>query len=69
MVDFPKRKKDFRVRTWSGACWEPLERKKRNPNVFTRLSLVRTAQNPKFQQKLAKLSFSPYVYRMFAFFC
>ena len=28
MVDFPIRKRDFRVRTWSGAFWEPLERKK-----------------------------------------
>ena len=28
MVDFPIRKRDFRVRSWSGAFWEPLERKK-----------------------------------------
>ena len=28
MVDFPIRKRDFRVRSWSGAFWEPQERKK-----------------------------------------
>ena len=28
MVDFPTRKGDFRVRSWSGAFWEPQERKK-----------------------------------------
>ena len=28
MVDFPIRKRDFRVRSWSGAFWEPLGRKK-----------------------------------------
>ena len=28
MVDFPIRKQDFRVRGWSGAFWEPQERKK-----------------------------------------
>ena len=28
MVDFPIRKWDFRVCGWSGAFWEPLERKK-----------------------------------------
>ena len=28
MVDFPIGKRDFRIRTWSGAFWEPLERKK-----------------------------------------
>ena len=28
MVDFPIRKQDFRVRGWSGAFSEPLERKK-----------------------------------------
>ena len=28
MVDFPIRKRDFRVRAWSGAFWEPQERKK-----------------------------------------
>ena len=28
MVDFPIRKRDFRVRAWSGAVWEPQERKK-----------------------------------------
>ena len=28
MVDFPIRKRDFRVRGWSGASWEPLERKR-----------------------------------------
>ena len=29
MVDFPIRKWDFRVCGWSGAFWEPLERKKK----------------------------------------
>ena len=39
MVDFQIRKRDVRVRSWFGAFWEPLERKKkRKPNVFTRLS-------------------------------
>ena len=28
MVDFPIRKREFRVCGWSGAFWEPLERKK-----------------------------------------
>ena len=34
IVIFPKRKRHFRVRGWSGALSEPLERKKkRKPNV------------------------------------
>ena len=36
MVDFPIRKRDFRVRTWSGAFWEPLERKKEKTKCIYR---------------------------------
>ena len=32
MVDFTIRKRDFRVRGWSGASWESLERKKKRGN-------------------------------------
>ena len=34
MVDFPIRKRHFRVRGWSGAFWEPLERKKRQNQMY-----------------------------------
>ena len=39
MVDFPIRKRDFRVRSWSGAFWEPLERKKEKTKCIY-LSLI-----------------------------
>ena len=55
MVDFPIRKRDFRVRTWSGAFWEPLESKRRKPIVFTRSAFLRTAPNSEILQKIAKL--------------
>ena len=36
MVDFPIRKWDFRVCGWSGAFWEPLERKKEKTKCIYR---------------------------------
>ena len=34
MVDFPIGKRDFQVRAWSGAFWEPLKRKKRENQMY-----------------------------------
>ena len=34
IVNFPIRKRHFRVRGWSGAFWEPLERKKRENQMY-----------------------------------
>ena len=60
MVDSPKRKQDFRVRTWSGAFWEPLERKKkRKPNVFTRFAILCTAPNSKNYKQFHQLPTKP----------
>ena len=36
MVDFPIRKREFRVCGWSGAFWEPLERKKEKTKCIYR---------------------------------
>ena len=41
MVDFPIGKRDFRVRTWSGAFWEPLERKKEKTKCIYKKSSSR----------------------------
>ena len=40
MVDFPIRKRDFRVRTWSGAFWEPLERKKEKTKCIYKIDIL-----------------------------
>ena len=40
MVDFPIRKRDFRVRTWSGAFWEPLERKKEKTKCIYKICIL-----------------------------
>ena len=34
IVNFPIRKRHFRVRGWSGAFWEPLERKKKENQMY-----------------------------------
>ena len=39
MVDFPIRKWDFRVCGWSGAFWEPLERKKEKTKCIYKISI------------------------------
>ena len=60
MVDFPIRKRDFRVRSWSGAFWEPQERKKkRKPNVPTRFAFLCTAPNSNLQ------FFAPLIFTIF----
>ena len=39
MVDFPIRKRDSRVHAWSGAFWEPQERKKEKTKCSYRISI------------------------------
>ena len=40
MVDFPIRKWDFRVCGWSGAFWEPLERKKEKTKCIYKICIL-----------------------------
>ena len=62
MVDFPIRKRDFRVRTWSGAFWEPLERKKEKTKCIYSRAEKKAAQSSVFFNKketlLLKLALS-----------
>ena len=37
MIDFPKGKRDFRVRAWSGAFWEPWREKKDKPKCIYKM--------------------------------
>ena len=46
MVDFPIRKRDFRGRSWSGAFWEPQERKKEKTKCSYKIC------NPSHRSKL-----------------
>ena len=43
MVDFPIRKWDFRVCGWSGAFWEPLERKKEKTKCIYKICILLAA--------------------------
>ena len=53
IVDFPIRKRHFRVRGWSGAFWEPLDRKKKRDNQMYLQNYV--AKFSKFlKKKIAK---------------
>ena len=67
MVDFPIRKWDFRVCGWSGAFWEPLERKKRENQMY--LQDIH-AFAPLRTQDFSKIAtcFS-WIYRNFSRFC
>ena len=40
MVDFPIRKREFRVCGWSGAFWEPLERKKEKTKCIYKICIL-----------------------------
>ena len=57
MVDFPIRKRDFRVRTWSGAFWEPLERKKEKTKcIYSRAEKKFASGRFLFQRKKETLT-------------
>ena len=57
MVDFPIRKRDFRVRAWSGAFWEPLERKKDKTKCsFKIVTLSHRSQRKKLAEFHLKIS-------------
>ena len=62
MVDFPKRKWDFRGRSWSGAFWEPQERKKEKTKCSYSRAEKKAAQSSVFFNKketlLLKLALS-----------
>ena len=62
MVDFPIRKRDFRVRSWSGAFWEPQERKKEKTKCSYSRAEKKAAQSSVFFNKketlLLKLALS-----------
>ena len=51
MVDFPIRKWDFRVCGWSGAFWEPLERKKKKTKCIYSRAEKKAAQSSVFFNK------------------
>ena len=55
MVDFPIGKRDFRVRTWSGAFWEPLERKKEKTKCIYKICIPLLRCKLKFAVFLAIL--------------
>ena len=48
MVNFPIRKRDFRVRGWSGAFWEPLGRKKEKTKCIYRRVEKKAAAERRF---------------------
>ena len=57
MVDFPIRKRDFRVRSWSGAFWEPLERKKEKTKcIYSRAEKKFASGRFLFQRKKETLT-------------
>ena len=64
MVDFPIRKRHFRVRGWSGAFWEPLERKKRKTKCIYKICIpLHRFKSRKFCKISSKF------YRFFRKFC
>ena len=57
MVDFPIRKQDFRVRGWSGAFWEPQERKKKKTKCSYRQVEKKPAAERRFFIKKIDFAF------------
>ena len=56
MVDFPIRKRDFRVCGWSGAFWEPLERKKEKTKCIYKVCILLHCSEFKFLKKNCEIS-------------
>ena len=55
MVDFPIRKWDVRVCGWSGAFWEPLERKKEKTKCIYKIFTLSHRSELKISRKFMKI--------------
>ena len=58
MVDFPIGKRHFRVRGWSGAVWELLERKKEKTKCSYKTNTLLHRSYLEFLQKISHVEYT-----------